>query len=188
LRDVVRETEPDFFKAWLRSQYSEKIRERRKNARPEDFDRIGTEFHRWVREHASEGDGDSLILRENDDFYEFIRRDFDFYSRQYLRLMTASREPVDGLEHVLYNAKMGFTQQYMLLLAPMRADESNEIAQRKARLVAMFIDTLLAWRVWNFRSIAYSTMQYAMFLVMRDIRGLALEPLAHKLHATLIKE
>ena len=33
------------------------------------------------------------------------------------------------------------------------------------------IDIMIARRLWNFRSIAYSTMQYAMFLVMRDIRG-----------------
>ena len=31
--------------------------------------------------------------------------------------------------------------------------------------------TIIHRRVWNFRSIAHSTMFYAMFLVMRDIRG-----------------
>lgn len=46
----------DFLKTWLRSQYSTKIRERRKDARPEDWDRIGTEFHRWLR-GAHEGVG-----------------------------------------------------------------------------------------------------------------------------------
>ena len=188
LRDVGRETESDFFKAWLRSQYSEKIRERRKGARPEDFDRIGTEFHRWVREHASERDGDLLTLRQGDDFFQFIHRDFDFYSRQYLRLMEASRQFVPGLEHVLYNSWMGFTLQPMLLLAPLRRDDSDDVARQKSRIVAMFLDTLLAWRVWNFRSIAYSTMQYSMFLVMRDIRGLSPEALAHKLHSMLSKE
>ena len=37
--------------AWLRSQNAEKIRERKRNAAPEDYDLIGTEFHRWVRNH-----------------------------------------------------------------------------------------------------------------------------------------
>src|SRR6185437_3917572 len=49
-------------------------------------------------------------------------------------------------------------------------------------------DILLARRLWNFRSIAYSTMQYAMFIVMRDTRDLASEPLAHKLRDVLDKE
>ena len=56
------------------------------------------------------------------------------------------------------------------------------------RLVAMFVDILLTWRLWNFHSIAYSTMQYAMFLVMRDIRGLGPEELAAKLHETLERQ
>jgi hypothetical protein len=177
-----------FFKAWLRSQYAQKIRERKKNARPEDFDRIGTEFHRWVRDHVTDKDDDLLTLKFSDDFYEFIQRDFDFYSRQYLRLMNASNALVPGLEHVLYNAKLGFTLQYMVLLAPLRPEDSEDLVRQKVRLAAMFIDTLLAWRIWNFRSITYSTMQYAMFVYMRNIRGLEPPALARKLHEFLEDE
>ena len=50
------------------------------------------------------------------------------------------------------------------------------------------MDILITWRIWNFRSITYSTMQYAMFLVMRDIRGLDPGALAEKLHSSLLKE
>jgi uncharacterized protein with ParB-like and HNH nuclease domain len=188
LRDLSRETEADFFKAWLRSQYAERIRERKKGARAEDFEKIGTEFHRWVREHATDRDNDPLTLRTSDEFFSFIRRDFDFYSNQYLRLMTASKQFISGLEHVLYNAWFGFTLQYMVLLAPLRPDDSDEVSRKKIRLAAMYLDIMLAQRIWNFRTIAYSAMQYTIFLVMRDIRGLDVEPLAHKLHATLTKE
>lgn len=183
LNDAGKEVEPDCFKAWLRSQYATKIRERKKGAKAEDFDRIGTEFHRWLRD-ASE----SVGLENGADFYRFIDRDFNFYSRQYLKLIQASQAKIDGLEHVLYNAQHGFTLQYMLLLAPLKSDDSETVVNQKIRLVARFIDILLTWRLWNFRSIAYSTMQYAMFIVMRDIRGLVLEQLAHKLHDLLVKE
>jgi Protein of unknown function DUF262/Protein of unknown function (DUF1524) len=188
LQEVGKETEADFFKAWLRSQYAERIRERKKGARPEDFDRIGTEFHRWVRDHADDRDDDRLVLLGSDDFCWFIERDFDFFSRQYLRLMKASQQLVPGLEHVLYNARLGYTLQYMLLLAPLRPDDGDEVAKLKQRLVAMFVDILLAWRIWNFRSIAYSTMQYAMFLAMRDIRGLDPSALATRLREALLEE
>lgn len=47
-------TEADFFKAWLRSQYATKIRERKKDSKPENFDLIGTEYHRWVRNNAKQ--------------------------------------------------------------------------------------------------------------------------------------
>src|SRR3954462_11354255 len=72
----------DFLKTWLRSQYSTKIRERRKGARPEDWDRIGTEFHRWLRSTR-----ESIGLGTPSDFYRFVARDFEFYGRQYERLM-----------------------------------------------------------------------------------------------------
>ena len=183
LNEAGKEVESDCFKAWLRSQYATKIRERKKGARPEDFDRIGTEFHRWLRDAAP-----AMGLKHSDDYFRFIDRDFDFYSRQYLRLVEAGQRPVAGLEHVLYNAQQGFTLQYMLLLAPLRPDDSEHVVLRKAGVVAQYLDILLTWRLWNFRSIAYSTMQYAMFVVMRDIRGLAPDVLAHKLYEFLIKE
>lgn len=181
--DAGKDVEPDFFKAWLRSQYATKIRERRRGAKAEDFDRIGTEYHRWLRDAAA-----TVGLKQGDDFYRFIERDFDFYSRQYLRLVHASHTPVAGLEHVLYNASRGFTLQFMLLLAPLLPDDPAEVALRKTRIMARFLDILITWRTWNFRSIAYSTMQYAMFLVMRDARGLEPSALARMLHDRLINE
>ncbi|PKN81645.1 MAG: hypothetical protein CVU47_06095 [Chloroflexi bacterium HGW-Chloroflexi-9] len=183
LTDRHPDLESDFFKTWLRSQYATKIRERKKGARAEDFDRIGTEFHRWLRDTS-----ESLGLKQPDDFSRFVSRDFDFYSRQYLRLLEAESKPVPGLEHVLYNYHHGFTLQDMLLLAPLKPEDSEAVIALKIRLVARFVDILITWRIWNFRSIAYSTMQYAMFLVMREIRGLEPTPLAAKLHETLLRE
>jgi len=183
LNDAGKEVEADCFKAWFRSQHATKIRERKKGAKPEDFDRIGTEFHRWLRDAA-----ETVGLKHSDDFYRLIDRDFDFYSRQYLRVIEAAQKPAPGLEHVLYNAQHGFTLQHMLLLAPLRPDDSEPVIVRKIGLVAQYLDILLTWRLWNFRTIAYSTMQYAMFVVMRDIRGLATDALAQRLHEFLGKE
>ena len=173
----------DFLKTWLRSQYSTKIRERKRGARPEDWDRIGTEFHRWLRkDHERIG----LITRE--DFYAFVARDFDFYSRQYGRILGASSgafPPDSGLRFIRYNADLGFTLQNQLLLAPLRVDDDQQTIDRKLEIVGRFTDILLAWRIWNFRATAYSTMQYAMFNVMRDIRGLGVQELAKTLRDQL---
>jgi hypothetical protein len=183
LNEAGKEVEPDFFKAWLRSQYASKVRERHKNASPEDFERIGSEFHRWVRDER-----ERIGLKQGADFCRFIESDLNFYTRWYLRLMRASDQLEPGLEAVRYNAQLGFTLQYMLLLAPLRPGDDEAVAFRKIRLVSKFVDILLNWRIWNFRSIAYSTMQYAMFLVMRDIRGMAPEALGPALRAALAKE
>ncbi|MBK7287852.1 MAG: hypothetical protein IPI95_12560 [Flavobacteriales bacterium] len=42
--------------------------------------------------------------------------------------------------------------------------------------------------IMEFPHVSYSGMQYAMFLVMRDIRGLAVDALSQKLHDLLTKE
>ncbi|MFZ1754969.1 MAG: DUF262 domain-containing protein [Caldilineaceae bacterium] len=183
IKSLGKEADSDFIKTWLRSQYASSIRERSRGAKPKDFDLIGTEFHRWIRDNS-----ETVGLETSEDFFNFIKTDFDFYAKHYKRLIGASRSRVPGLEHVLYNAGHGFTLQYMLLLAPLNPADSVEVVNLKVRLVARFLDILLTWRLWNFRSIAYSTMQYAMFLVMRDIRGLSPQPLAEKLWETLASE
>jgi len=180
LNEAGKDIESDFFKNWFRSQYATKIRERRKGAKPEDFDRIGTEFHRWLREHSA-----AVGLHHSDDFHQFIVQNFDHYSKQYLTIVEASRHRTPGLEHIQYNAHHGFTLQNMLLLAPLRPDDPTDVSRHKMSLVARYVDILLAWRIWNFRSIAYSTMQYAMFLTMREIRGLGPDELATKLRDRL---
>lgn len=181
--EVGKETDADFFKTWLRSQYATKIRERRKGAKAEDFDRIGTEFHRWLREKK-----DAIGLRKPAEVEQFLESNMAFYGRQYLRLLAASRTLIPGLEHVFYNAQQGFTLQYMVLLAPLCPDDSDGHINQKLRMVAQYIDIWVAKRLWNYRSISYSTVQYAMFLVMREVRGLATEPLAQKLYELLQSE
>lgn len=173
----------DFLKTWLRSQYSTKIRERRKDARPEDWDRIGTEFHRWLR-GAHEGVG----LTSEAAYYNFICTDLEFYSRQYQRIIEASGgkfDPNGPLRFIRYNADHRFTLQDQLLLAPLRVGDDPATIDRKMELVGRFADILLAWRIWNYRATDYSTLQYAMFTVMRDIRGLTVPDLAKVLYSYL---
>src|SRR5262249_48776363 len=54
LQDLGKDEDADGIKSWLRSQHAENIRERRRGAAPRDFDLIGTEFHRWVRDHQDD--------------------------------------------------------------------------------------------------------------------------------------
>jgi len=170
-------------KAWLRSQYADSIRERKKGAKAGDFDRLGTEFHRWVRENEKR-----IGLSKSPDFVRFVERDFQFYSDQYERLQRASLESQNNLETVYANAWLEFTLQYPLLLAPLRTSDDDSTKLRKIQIVAGFLDILLARRLWNFRSIAYSTVQYTMFLVMRDIRGKSVDQLGTILRKRLSDE
>lgn len=168
LTELDNEAPADFFKAWLRGQYALSIRERKKHAKPQDFDRLGTEYHRWVREQK-----DRMGLKKSDDFYQFIERDMRFYARHYTRLRKAAQVYCPPLEDLFYIAQLGFTLQYPVLLAPLKPGDNDALATQKIRTAAAFIENLLARRLWNWHSISYSTMQYAMFLVMKDVRGMS---------------
>ena len=66
-----------------------------------------------------------------------------------------------------------------MLLAPLVRTDSEEESLCKLRIVAGFLDTLIARRIWNGKSTNYSTMQYNMFqLVILKIRGKSATELA----------
>lgn len=178
-----KETDSDFFKAWLRSQYAQKIRERKKDAKPEDFDLIGTEYHRWVRNHAAE-----IGLKTSDDFNQFVMRDFKSFATRYLILLDAANKRTDGLESVRYNADAGFTLQHHIALATVTPDDDKDTAMAKMGVVADFLDSWLNLRFWNSKSNSYSTMSYAVFLVIRSIRGKPLADVRTILHDQLQRE
>jgi hypothetical protein len=58
-----------------------------------------------------------------------------------------------------------------LLLAPLKKEDDEAVIRAKLQIVGTFIDILVTRRIWNSKAIDYSTMQYAKFLIMRDIRG-----------------
>ncbi|MBU8934896.1 MAG: DUF262 domain-containing HNH endonuclease family protein [candidate division Zixibacteria bacterium] len=167
LKQIDKDEDADAIKAWLRSQHAMTIRERKRGAKARDFDLIGTEFHRWVRDHE-----EALGLTASADFGRFIQEDLAFYSHWYERIRMATESLTNGLKAIHYNAQNNFTLQYPVLLAPLiRSDSENEIL-RKLRITSSFIDILVARRIWNWKSTSYSTMQYNMFqLVVLKVRG-----------------
>ena len=176
LQQLGKEEDADAVKAWLRSQHAKTIRERKRGARPRDFDLIGTEFHRWVRDHE-----ESLGLTASAAFGRFIGEDFDFYSRWYERIRLAAETLTPGLETIHYNAQNKFTLQYPVLLAPLQRADSDDVIHRKLRIVAGYLDILIARRIWNWKATSYSAMQYNMFQLNRPRfpgHGLTLRHLA----------
>lgn len=141
---------------------------------PRDFDLIGTELHRWVRDQE-----DHLGLTNSGDFSRFILDEFGFYTRHYEQVRRAAEALTPGLEAIHYNAQNNFTLQYPALLAPLNRSDSEDQIHRKLRIVAAYLDIMIARRIWNWKATDYSTMQYAMFqLVILEIRGKSVADLA----------
>ena len=174
LQNVDKEDSTDAIKAWLRSQHAKSI---------QDFDRIGSEFHRWVGER-----NEDLDLTDTDSFATFIERDFAFYSDQYYRLRLASRKLTPGLECVYYNAQNNFTLQYPVLLAPLRVEDTEEDILSKIRITATYLDILIHRRIWNLQEIAQRSMADPMFAVMHAIRGADISKLSDMLYLRLEAE
>ncbi|RKY86934.1 hypothetical protein DRQ11_07390, partial [candidate division KSB1 bacterium] len=139
LQDIGKDEDADGIKAWLRSQYAQSIRERKRGAVPRDFDLIATEFHRWVRDHK-----ETLGLNVSEDFARFIERDFAFYAHQYHRLRLAAEALTPGFECIYFNAQNNFTLQYPVLLAPLHVQDSEEDILRKIRVTAAYLDIMIA--------------------------------------------
>jgi Protein of unknown function DUF262/Protein of unknown function (DUF1524) len=184
LQQLGKEEDADAIKSWLRSQYAQTIRERKRGAQPRDFDLIGTEFHRWVRDQEK-----ALGLQDSAAFGQFIQHDFAFYGHWYERVRHAAEVLTPGLEPIHYNAQNNFTLQYPVLLAPLTRADSEANILRKLRIVATYLDILVARRTWNWKDTSYSTMQYNMFqLVILAIRGKSTAELAQLLKQRLDAE
>ena len=180
LTEIGKDEVADCIKSWLRGQHAKTGRERKRDATPKDYERIGTEFHRWVRERR-----DALGLGSSMEFARIIERDFAFYSRWYERLRIASEALKTELKSVYCNARHDFTLQYPALLASLTPDDDEVSALRKMRVVSAWIDILIYRRIWNWRAIDYSRMQYDMFARTRDIRGKDAQTLAETLRGRL---
>ncbi len=157
LHNLGKDEAENAIRAWLRSQHAK---------RQIDFDLIGNKFHRWVRNNAIE-----LGLEVNDDFADFIKKDFEFYSGWYYRLQQAAQSLTPELECVYYNEQHDFTLQYPVLLAPLLIGEPEEESIRKIQIVARYLDIFIHRYIWNFRPIEQRSMVKPMFSLMHDIRG-----------------
>jgi len=183
LIDIEKDEDADCIKAWLRSQFAQSIRERKKGAVPKDYDKIGTEFHRWVRDHQ-----EFIGLERSEDFSNFIENDFDFYSKIFLNILKVSRKFDKNNERLFYLAQIGFTLHYQLLLAPLTLTDTEEIIKKKIKIASIYLDIMLHRRLWNFRSIDYSTMSYNIFLLMKEVRRQPIDKMAAILKKRLTED
>ncbi|MCS7231968.1 MAG: DUF262 domain-containing HNH endonuclease family protein [Elusimicrobiota bacterium] len=166
LRENGKDEASEAFKAWLRGKYAENIREKKKGAKPQDFDKIGTELHRWVREKE-----DFIGLKSSNDFYNFIVKNVKFYTERYKEIREANQEKLEGLETLYYLGYLKFTLQYPILLAPINIDDDKKIITKKYQLVGTYLDILIARRIWNYKGVDYKNMQYIIFNTIKEIRN-----------------
>ena len=158
-----------FFQAWLRSQYADTIRPTAAGAQNEDFEIIGTRFHRWVRDNL---DKLGLRLDSSDALDQFLEVDFRFFLAAYFRILNAQTALTRGLEHIYYIHRWGIATSlsFPLLMAPLTIEDDDETVVRKLNLVARYIETFVVRRSVNYRRFAASSIRYTMYTLVKDIR------------------
>jgi uncharacterized protein with ParB-like and HNH nuclease domain len=167
-----KEEDADFIKTWLRAQYAETIRDTKRGAVPEDFDLIGTEFHKWVRENAKQ-----MKLEKSKDYEAFILKEFNLFADLYISLKNYSTQYTAEYSFVFFNADRNFTLQYQLLLAAVDRDDSQDVIKKKIVIIAAFIDQYITRRVVNYKAVDYSTIKNAIFNLTKKVRKLEINTL-----------
>lgn len=170
----------DFFKNWLRAHYANTIRETKKGAVNEDFDIIGTTFHKWVRENTKE-----MGLNDSRDYEKFVMVYLPKYVGIYKTLKKYSSEYSEDYECVFYNAERNFTLQYQVILSAIDPDDENDIVKLKIKIVSRYIDQYIARRSFNFKTLGYNAVKNAMFNISKKIRRKSVEELREVLYKEL---
>lgn len=165
LKELEKDGEADFIKHWIRSQYAQSIREGKKGAEDKDYEIIGQAFHKWIRENRL-----NIGLVNSSAFENFVLKEFKLFSNVYKKLKKYSNEFNEDFEYVFYNSDRDFNLQYQIILASICPDDSMDIIDKKINLVSCFIDQYISRRVFNFKTVNYSSVRYTMFNITKDIR------------------
>ena len=175
LKEISKEEDLEFFKAWLRAKYAESIRPGKKGAANEDFEKIGTRFHSWVRDNK-----EKMGLKSSPDFYNFVMKNFAFYEELYLKISEAWAGLKNNLESIFFINERGLAASiyFPLLMAPVNIDDDGPTITKKLALVARFLEMFVVFRSVNFRNYSHSSIRYTMYSLVKEIRGKNVNDLA----------
>lgn len=164
----------EFIRAWLRSQYADTIRSGARGAENEDFEKIGTRFHTWVKDNHRK-----IGLSNSDEFYYFIKGDFEFYSTLYERIKTYEKYYTEGIERLYLASYWGIASSlsYPLLMSSINKLDNEEIILQKLNAVATFIDILVVTRAINYKGSSQSFLRYIIYTLVKDIRNTSVSEL-----------
>lgn len=170
LHEYDKDEDQRFIQAWLRAKYAETIRPGSAGSKNEDFEKIGTRFHSWVRENLKIM---GLNPDSQDDFTAFVNDDFVFYRDAYLKIRLAEEWFTPSLEFIYYIQRWGIASSlsYPLLLAPLVKTDSAQVVEEKLNLVAKYIETFVVRRSVNFKKFSASSIRYTMYTLVKEIRN-----------------
>ncbi|WP_149274357.1 DUF262 domain-containing protein [Pareuzebyella sediminis] len=156
-----RDEDLEFFRAWFRGQYALSMkRSSSAGTAREDFEKIGTSFHRWVKDNTK-----LLRLKTEENYYYFVKSDFVFYSDLYIRIKKMERYPTEGFRIVNYitNYSVATSLSYPLYLTSINKTDSEEEINQKIIIVANFLERFVVLKSILSQPISQTSIRYSFF-------------------------
>jgi hypothetical protein len=166
----------DFFRTWFRGRYAISY-----GNNSEDYERLGPEFHRWLREKS-----DQIGLKHSDDYFAFVEQQVPTYAKHY-RTLSKFQNQFDPLHQCEYFVGEARLDDGLLMLAPIHVDDSPTVAEAKIRVVARYLDIFIYRRLWSSRNLAKPALKSTFVALARNIRDMDVETLTARLYAELTK-
>lgn len=158
-----------FFRAWFRSKYAETFKKAQSGDEMEDFEMIGSRFQTWFKNSQKK-----LHLSKSNDYYYFVKGDFEFFSTQYMEILLLNQGGEDVKSDEFYITAcypMADSLMMPLMLAPIVATDSSEVIYEKMRVVNRYIDLYINRRSFLGKSVNQATIRRRIFELVKNIRN-----------------
>lgn len=167
------EADLSFFRAWFRAKYAESIRQGQTGEELEDYEQIGSRFHTWFKNNQK-----IFHLNNSDDYYYFVKADFDFYSNLYINIInkaTCEGEDEKNPFYVTACYPMADSLYMPLLMSPVMARDSITLIEDKLKLLNDFVDVFINRRTLLGKSVNQSSIRRKIFEITKKIRNASIE-------------
>lgn len=158
-----------FFRAWFRAKYAETIKKGLSGEEMEDFEQIGSRFQNWFKNNQKR-----MHLTKSDDYYNFVKGDFDFFSTLYMDIIDKQHTSDDEESEEFYITAcfpMADSLMMPLMMAPVMARDAVGEINQKLRVVNHYADVFINRRSLLGKSVNQSTIRRKVFEIVKGIRN-----------------
>ena len=158
-----------FFRAWFRAKYAETIKKGLSGEEMEDFEQIGSRFQNWFKNNQKR-----MHLTKSDEYYNFVKGDFDFFSTLYMDIIDKQHTSDDEESEEFYITAcfpMADSLMMPLMMAPVMARDAVGEIDQKLRIVNHYADVFINRRSLLGKSVNQSTIRRKVFEIVKGIRN-----------------
>lgn len=162
------EGDMSFFRAWLRAKYAVTKKNKTSGSSMEDYEMIGNQFHSWMKNHLS-----VLKLSAAQDYYFFIKSDFDFYSRLYMQIIEyrTKSNARDPMFNIVSNYCIADSLYMPLMMASVQKSDNQVTIDHKLEAVNRFVDRFINIRTLTRKSVTQTSIRDYIFEIVKEIRN-----------------